>query len=288
MDKYPWIQFYPNDWLADPKLTMCSATTRGIWMDMVCNMHKLDRCGQITGTIEQLSRICRCTAVELQNAINELHQTNTAIVTKRNISAPDRLDAKIHNDQTPVCNGVTNCNDSVTVLVTVISKRMKRENAGRERVRKHRKKTSDVTDKKRSCNETVLHNNTEHIIQNTKHIVSNHNVSGSKECIVALTNDTLVQKSKKTDLLHSFERFWDMYDKKINRSKCKKRWKRIKSSEKAEIFKTLPAYLQSTPDKQFRKHPLTYLNNEGWRDDVIEKKSKVRGNMERIMSMELR
>ena len=31
----------------------------------------------------------------------------------------------------------------------------------------------------------------------------------------------------------------------------------------------LPAYISSTPVKKFRKDPYTYLNNEGWLDDII-------------------
>ena len=31
----------------------------------------------------------------------------------------------------------------------------------------------------------------------------------------------------------------------------------------------LPGYIQSKPDKQFRKHPTTFLNNEGWKDEII-------------------
>ena len=31
----------------------------------------------------------------------------------------------------------------------------------------------------------------------------------------------------------------------------------------------LPHYVKSTPDKQFRKHPATYLNNQGWFDEIV-------------------
>jgi hypothetical protein len=34
-------------------------------------------------------------------------------------------------------------------------------------------------------------------------------------------------------------------------------------------------------------NPLTYLNGEGWKDEIIEKKSKVMTNVERIMAVEL-
>lgn len=31
----------------------------------------------------------------------------------------------------------------------------------------------------------------------------------------------------------------------------------------------LPLYVASTPDKQWRKHPYTYLNNQGWEDEMV-------------------
>ena len=31
----------------------------------------------------------------------------------------------------------------------------------------------------------------------------------------------------------------------------------------------LPHYIKSTPDKQYRKHPATYLNNQGWFDEIV-------------------
>jgi len=84
-----------------------------------------------------------------------------------------------------------------------------------------------------------------------------------------------------------FDSFWNLYDKKINRSKCEMKWRKLKLKEKEIIMNMLPDYILSTPDIQYRKNPLTYLNNKGWNDSIIVRKSKVRSNMERIMTMEL-
>lgn len=34
--KFPWLKFYPGDWLKEPSLTVCSPATRGIWIDLIC------------------------------------------------------------------------------------------------------------------------------------------------------------------------------------------------------------------------------------------------------------
>jgi hypothetical protein len=77
------MQFYVDDWLSDPALSSCSPAARGIWADLVCAMHKLDRGGVIAGTREQLARLGRCSAAELGQALAEIKATNTAEVTER-------------------------------------------------------------------------------------------------------------------------------------------------------------------------------------------------------------
>ena len=67
-----------------------------------------------------------------------------------------------------------------------------------------------------------------------------------------------------------FNRFWDLYDKKRDRKKCFQKWKRLKQDERDKIFQTLPAYIESTKDVQFRKDPATYLNNQSWNNEIIK------------------
>ena len=81
--KYPWMQFYVNDWMT-PNVGMCQPETRGIWIDWLCAMHSLDRCGQITGTREQLAALGRCTVVQVESTLTDLTNTKTADVTFRN------------------------------------------------------------------------------------------------------------------------------------------------------------------------------------------------------------
>jgi uncharacterized protein YdaU (DUF1376 family) len=68
-----------------------------------------------------------------------------------------------------------------------------------------------------------------------------------------------------------FEEFWDLYDYKKSRDKAEKAWKTLNKEEKALALLHAPVYAQSTPDKQFRKHPTTYLNNKSFNDEIIER-----------------
>ena len=68
-----------------------------------------------------------------------------------------------------------------------------------------------------------------------------------------------------------FEEFWDLYDYKKSKDKAEKVWKTLNKEEKALALQHAPVYAQSTPDKQFRKHPTTYLNNKSFNDEIIER-----------------
>lgn len=70
---------------------------------------------------------------------------------------------------------------------------------------------------------------------------------------------------------YPFEDFWNHYDKKTSdKRKCKKKYNKLNDKEKEQIFATLENYKQSTPDKQFRKSPETYLNQKGWEHEIID------------------
>jgi len=82
--KLPWFQFFAADWRTDAKLSLCTPATRGVWIDLICAMHELDRSGELRGTTEQLARIARCSAVEMKAALTDLQATEAADVTERN------------------------------------------------------------------------------------------------------------------------------------------------------------------------------------------------------------
>jgi hypothetical protein len=75
-----------------------------------------------------------------------------------------------------------------------------------------------------------------------------------------------------------FEEFWNLYNKKVGyKQKCFDKFKKLKEEEIKEIFRTLPEYIKSTPDKKFRKNPETYLNNKSWNDEIIKDEVKGQG-----------
>ena len=72
-----------------------------------------------------------------------------------------------------------------------------------------------------------------------------------------------------------FEIFWNLYDKKKDRIKCERMWRNLTDAERSLCIARLPDYINSTPDKQFRKDPATYLNNKSWENEIIKAGNKV-------------
>lgn len=67
----------------------------------------------------------------------------------------------------------------------------------------------------------------------------------------------------------TFNDFWNTYDKKVDRPKCEAKWKKLNQGAREKILEHLVLYIPSTPDVQYRKNPLTYLNSESWNNDII-------------------
>lgn len=78
-----------------------------------------------------------------------------------------------------------------------------------------------------------------------------------------------------------FEKFWKLYDKKVERTKCERLWSKLSKADKQKIFERLPEYIQNTPDKQYRKNPSTYLNprEKRWLDEIIHKNTYDNGQL---------
>lgn len=97
----------------------------------------------------------------------------------------------------------------------------------------------------------------------------NDNRSTQRKVKESKGKDTKVSKS---DDKHSFETFWELYDKKVGKKdKLKKKWEKLNIDTQNQILEYLPKYIKAVPDKQFRKNPETFLNNESWNDEIIEK-----------------
>ena len=96
-------------------------------------------------------------------------------------------------------------------------------------------------------------------------------------------NGYTVLPPEQTEVLtEGFEQWWKMYDLKCGKSECIKKWQKLTYEEKQACLIATPAYVASTPDKQYRKRPLTYLNQKAWNDEIIERHTTEQQRQQRL------
>jgi len=79
------------------------------------------------------------------------------------------------------------------------------------------------------------------------------------------------EKIREEYIVREFDKFWDLYEKKISRDKCFNKFSKLSNEDITLIMNFIPKYKQATPDKKFRKNPETFLNNRSWNDEIITK-----------------
>ena len=81
--------------------------------------------------------------------------------------------------------------------------------------------------------------------------------------------ESKVKESKDINKI-DFEIVWDLYDKKKgDKDKLKIKWDKLSFSVQQLIIEHIPKYKKEQPDKQFRKHFETYLNNKSYNDEIL-------------------
>ena len=75
---------------------------------------------------------------------------------------------------------------------------------------------------------------------------------------------------KKVKDEYTFERAWNLYDKKVGcKAKLERKWNSMSLKDRKAAIEYIPLYVISQPDKQFRKNFQTFLNQRGWEDELI-------------------
>ena len=83
-------------------------------------------------------------------------------------------------------------------------------------------------------------------------------------------NDAIREEKRREEEIKEslFYDFWNLYDKKEGLKKAKKKFMSFSINTQELIISKVPSYVSGTPDKKFRKLPMTYLNGEHWNDEL--------------------
>lgn len=88
-----------------------------------------------------------------------------------------------------------------------------------------------------------------------------------KKGILSATKNLVIKRKE-----YYFNVWWDAYQKKTVRGLVLKKWMKIDTNLYPKIFQHTKEYVKATPDKQYRKNPETYINQEAWDSEIIPQK----------------
>lgn len=133
-----------EDWFSDPNVSQLRLASRAVWREAIMRMQQLDGTGRLSGQVEVLARLCRCTSGDLLACISDLILRNAADIT-----ADDRYTVTRESSGRLVANGIQ-VNDKRDI--TLVNRRMHRKYLGRISTRNRqrsflaRQTNGDITD----------------------------------------------------------------------------------------------------------------------------------------------
>jgi len=75
-------------------------------------------------------------------------------------------------------------------------------------------------------------------------------------------------KDISAETLNSFNIFWELYNRKVNKEKALQLWIKIKPELYPVIYEHVKKYRETDSGKNFPYHPNNYLKGEHWNDDL--------------------
>lgn len=79
--------------------------------------------------------------------------------------------------------------------------------------------------------------------------------------------------------VESFEKFWNIYGKKIGKKQALNQWEKLKDEDIKTIFSKLASWLKANPEEKYRPHPMRWIRDRRWDDEttIYDKNTKSKG-----------
>ncbi|MDF2984922.1 MAG: hypothetical protein K0R50_432 [Eubacterium sp.] len=235
----PYLPLYVQDYLTDEKLNACCAATQGVYIKIMCILHKSDKYGKlllkqkdkqneskIKNFAYKLTKLLPFTNEEIESALTELIEECVMI---------------IEGD-------------------TLFQKRMVKDG---ELSEKRALAASCSGSKKSKIGANDIAKDLAKSEQNTEY---------ENEIEDDIEND--IESEKENLQIQRFNEFWNAYPKKVGRGAALKSWNKIKPSSKrfAKIISAVEAAKKSKQwlkdDGQYIPNPATWLNQGRWDDEL--------------------
>ena len=86
-----------------------------------------------------------------------------------------------------------------------------------------------------------------------------------------LKHNNTITKTNNKEKEKLFEIFWKLYDKPVSKKPAKDKFLKLSIEDCTKCVDVAPVYVRNTPDKKFRKHAVTWLNQECFNDEFDDK-----------------
>lgn len=242
----PYLPLYVQDFLTDEKLAECSAESTGVYIRLMCLMHKSESYGTIVLKQKdwQKAEIC----------YNKTPNNIETFANKLVKQLPYSEDVILHSLHELIEEGVLTLDGDI-----LLQKRMVKDGAISEKRSKSGKKGMGSRYK-------------------PKKVVTDFDITNpltNTDNESEYDNDNIIGTEKggtggKTKPKIPFAEVWDLYDKKRgDKTKLETKWNTLSRITQLAIIEYIPKYKASEPNKKFRKDFATFLNNHSWEDEII-------------------
>lgn len=134
----------------------------------------------------------------------------------------------------------------------------------------HRKVAATLTAKHAVCEGYVKSDHSENTLLSHCSTVDKNKNKNKTNTVIQKENKKEPAEIQQLEIAvwPTFDDFWDLYDKKVDRAEVEVLWKKLKQDEKEAIMLHVPDYKIQEPNKKYRKHPSTYINKKSWTNEI--------------------
>jgi len=264
----PYLPLYVQDFLTDEKLRECSAESIGVYIMLMCLMHKSAEYGAIL--LRQKDRQTGRQTSDFAEKLTRHLPFNSAVIEQALIELLDEGVLSIEGDMLYQKRMVNDGKVSETRSKAGKKGAKVTNSKGLAAAKQSANMSANMSAKqsaKQSAN-SEYENEYEYEYENDNEDDSNE---GNK---TAKKRETLLTKTQET----RFSRFWEAYPRKVSKANAEKAWAKINPDD--ELTEKIISAIGTAKrlDERFREtrftpHPASWLNARSWENEFTEGES---------------
>ena len=252
MGKIPYMKFYCQDWLKDSQLRLCSAATRGIFIDMLAMMHDFEKRGYLAivekanGKLiesklkaKQIARLIGEDSSEVETALEELLRYNVLKTDAEGFFYSKRMVEESEISKARSANGKQ-------------GGRGNKKDSTKSKTKANQKQNPEYEYEDENVNDNIIKKGVEN--NSTQH---------------PLDYEPLNFKTSK----YPFTDFWELYGVNKTEFQAGRQWTYLDDDERKRAMEHVPKYLEYCKATKTRVlYPVNYLQDKRYNDEIEQSK----------------